>query len=222
MIEALSSFSIRIPERDKKQIKSQNLAKECSKNDCVIVGSDQVWSAYGNNNDISYFLPFQKTFRKIGYALSSGSIKNIELYKNNGFDIDKYISDFDFLSFREQELNDYISEKVGIVGTTVLDPVFFLQEAEWRKISRDFQFPYKNTKYVFVYNLGDNPALHTIVDKYQKITHSKVVIVNKDIKGDILSLKRKSVSNIGPEEFLSYMVTPILLLKIPFMLQLWQ
>ena len=106
--------------------------------DIFVVGSDQIW---GIENDMPLinlpimclnFLPKNKV--GITYAASFGgmraSSRNDEIIKNE-------IKNFRYVSVRERSASRYIQEIHGIAPEVVLDPVFLLDEGEWRSVANE-------------------------------------------------------------------------------------
>lgn len=166
--------------------------------DAVIVGSDQVFNPKNTDGDSAYLLDFNGKTKKIAYAASVGNNDFLSLWEDKyKVDYKKLLSVFQFMSFRERETADFVSQLFGRAYQTVLDPVLLAGNTLWEN------FRGKTTEeYIFVYNLGDIPLLGEFVRNLHRKTGLKVYVVNKDIKGDILFHKYNNVSSLSPEDFL--------------------
>lgn len=201
----ISSMIIGEKITDLKQL--QNYIK---KFDVVIVGSDQVWNSCANGGDMAYFIPNEQ-IGKIGYAVSCGSVDNLKLYEKYGVDYHSAIERFRSLSFREEELAEYVGDIKQKGYPVVVDPVFLNSKAMWESVAvRKF----KDKEYIFAYNLSDNKCLFDTLRILSRLTSLPVYIVNKSVKGEIRSLGScRKFSNVSVEEFLglicdaSYVVT---------------
>lgn len=149
--------------------------------DICCVGSDQIWNT---SFDISneYFLPHLKSgVRKISYAASIGVSVSSPAFNKEWFK--RYISDFDFISIREYEHVDVVSQLSHKVCNCVLDPTLLLSEDDYEKL-----LPKKEntTPYVLFYWLSHDRNLmrgveltNTIARKYNlKVIHSVYDVSN--------------------------------------------
>ena len=91
--------------------------------DYYISGSDQIWNTAPNDADMSYFLPFVKSGKKIAYAPSFGQIGKIK----NKEEIAKYLNDYDSLSVREENGVKLIKEMTGKDAPIVIDPTMYIK-----------------------------------------------------------------------------------------------
>ena len=114
--------------------------------DVYITGSDQVWNDKITNADIVYSLGFETKARKVSYAASAGSIQMIsgQTLKN--------ISQLDYISVREKDLQEYLVGAVKKSVSLVVDPVFLLSEENWEKL-----LPNKKPKdkFIFTYSVSE-------------------------------------------------------------------
>lgn len=171
----------------------KDLKKYCDKYDAIIVGSDQVWNLDITNNDLSYFLDFASSTKKISYAASFG----VRYIKKDMLDqVIELLRKFDAVSVRESTgcklLSDY-----GIVAKRVFDPTLLLNAEEWRKIAR--RPSWLPQKYIAVYGFGvDEIMLQHAKDIAEK-SESKVVLIGNFIKKPIKGISVKRV--VSPEEW---------------------
>ncbi|MBR2733095.1 MAG: polysaccharide pyruvyl transferase family protein [Selenomonadaceae bacterium] len=99
--------------------------------DFFVVGSDQVWNPKWNRSYI--FLEFISHEKKIAYAASIGHPtipdEKKELFRRG-------ISDFNYVSVREENAATLINELTGQTPPVVLDPVMLLTEDEWLAVAQ--------------------------------------------------------------------------------------
>lgn len=119
--------------------KSDNELKQLlGEYDCIICGSDQIWNEsfykYGEHGKTAvYFLDFlnNKTI-KASYAASFGTTKyNTELLS----EIRQYLSDFDYVSVREQTGVEILKE-IGIDACVVADPTLLHDKTLYEKFTK--------------------------------------------------------------------------------------
>lgn len=115
----------------------------------VIAGSDQIWNITIQDHDDSYFLPWVKNAKRVAYAPSFGAKKisdntdNIDKYK-------KYLNNFDALSVRENNGQEWIKEMIGKEVPVLLDPTLLLDRKDYEEIeNKDIEI---EDKYIFFYS----------------------------------------------------------------------
>jgi hypothetical protein len=161
--------------------------------DTYIAGSDQIWNSNITNNSKAFFLNFITSGKKIAYAASFGKSQlDDEEMKN----IRKYLSDFDFLSVREQEHKKMLSDILGLSAQLALDPVFLLNREEWSEIAKSYKLP---KKFVLVYVLEYSEEMFDYARKIAKKLNCKIVYLSLYISRKI---NGKVLKEIGPREFL--------------------
>ena len=173
--------------------------------DTVVVGSDQVWNPSCSKGDKSYLLSnVSSQIKKISYAASMGSSDKIEEFDSKyGVDYHKFLKEFDAISCREKDASDYLTKELSLECEAVIDPVLLLERRDWIDFLEDScAGKEEQGSYIFVYNLGNFPTLLSLVKKLSNRTGHKVVVINKDAKGEYLYRKFRSRSNVGPREFL--------------------
>ena len=62
------------------------------------------------------------------------------------------LTNFDHISVREKGLSDFMNLK-GVTNQLVLDPIFLLEDVQWKKIER---LPIESD-YVMTYSFGETP-----------------------------------------------------------------
>ena len=145
--------------------RDSNIKKIINENNfnCVIVGSDQVWSETSSFflNDIN-----NKNIKKISYAACSGT----EFYKKED---EEYLSSallkFKNISVRNEHTKKFVEKLIGISPQVVCDPSILYDYKEFLKPNL------KKEKYILTYILG----------KDIKEGNNKVIKKIKEIYGDI-------------------------------------
>lgn len=173
--------------KNKSEIKKANEIRY----DVVIFGSDQIWSGRATNNDLTYFGKNIQC-KKISYAASLGTGKLDSFQKQNLID---YVSDFDYISIREPELENELSKLLNRKINVVVDPVFLMSAEDWHNFSNNVSINYSN--YIFLYQLKGSEY----VTKYCK---SKSNVINAHPTCNWLSNVKEKVSDVGPLEFVKY------------------
>lgn len=130
--------------------------------DFFVVGSDQVWNQkYGK-----IFLNFVPREKKIAYAASIGANTILnemkELYQRG-------ISNFNYVSVREESAIKLINELTGRTPLLMPDPVLLLTEKEWLDVAQKptwFKEKYSRG-FVLTYYLGKlpPPVVQNLADK---------------------------------------------------------
>lgn len=160
--------------------------------DAYICGSDQIWNQV-IFKDMTYFLDFVKTGKRISYAASIADPWNKDFEKL----IKPELGKFDAISVREKGNIPQVQNLVKNKHIQwVVDPVFLLEKQEWDKIAIK---PQINEPYIFCYFLNVSPFAVEIVNKLRKMTGLKVVVLGVDnldkLHSDIL------IRRAGPCDF---------------------
>lgn len=139
--------------------------------DAFCTGSDQVWNS-GWNEGISkpFYLTFSTKY-KFSYAASFGKS---EITDDEIRCIKPYLSNYKHISVREQS-GLKILEKMGIVGTNVVDPTLLLTGNDWSKLASN---KYKGKKYILMYNLNRNKRLSEYAKIISKKTGLKLIYIS--------------------------------------------
>ncbi|WP_125710947.1 polysaccharide pyruvyl transferase family protein [Lacticaseibacillus porcinae] len=164
--------------------------------DLFVVGSDQVWNSaiVGHNSQRIYSLGFVTNAKKISYAASSGDSRFISQETIN--ELRKY----DFVSVRERELEHYLEQNNVENIRRDVDPVFLVDEQEWRKFS-DVQVNIPN-HYIFVYSVGPMmKKIASIADELSLRTGFPIIYVDFHEKHRARAFNRFGAS---PAEFVNY------------------
>lgn len=121
--------------------------------DFFVVGSDQVW----NPNYGKIFLEFVPREKKISYA---ASILTSEIPDDKQEMFRKGISDFNYISVREENAVNLVKKLTGRTATLLIDPVFLLTRDEWLAVSQKptwFNEKYSGG-YILTYYLNRLPS----------------------------------------------------------------
>lgn len=120
--------------------------------DAYICGSDQIWSALRLPICPQSFLYGISPKRKIAYAPSLGLDEVPEYYIRQ---TKKYISDFKYLSVREDAAQLTLKSCMGIDALQVLDPTMLVGVDFWNNMLDKENKSTPNNEYVFCYYLGE-------------------------------------------------------------------
>lgn len=165
--------------------------------DYYICGSDQIWNTHCENYNLAFILEFAKNKgKRIAYAASMGKS---DINKNMIGAFHEELSDYKAISVRESDAVNLIAEVSGKKAQHVVDPVFLLEESEWRKIARERII---KKPYIFFYSVhGDLPGMRAYVRNLSKETGLPVVVVNMNLR----EMKYRNIKSYdaGPQEFLS-------------------
>lgn len=171
-----------------------------AKYDIVIYGSDQIWRNQKylsfKGFDLVYFGEgFSKSVKRIAYAASMGVIK---LTENDKSFLNKKLKTFKFLSVREDNLKNELSNIISTCIKLVLDPVFLLSKNEWEKY-----LPKKTKleKYILLYQISQSNESLDLVNKLQKHLGYKVVEIHGRVNPFVFGSRYKQ--DATPFEFLS-------------------
>lgn len=121
-----------------------------------ICGSDQVWSLSVPGLHRVFFLRFANRNERIAYAASFGT----EIVPScNKLRLARWLSDFDFISVREQSGVTIVRELTGKEVPQVLDPVLLVGKEFWKaEINGDIivNRSHWDNEYILVYMLSDS------------------------------------------------------------------
>lgn len=164
--------------------------------DGYVVGSDQTWNPFVANSPEAFFLPFVKNKIKKGSYGPSLAVKSLSPSKE--IEYREKLSDFSFLSCREQDGAKLLSCITEKEVKCVLDPTLLITGAEWEKYcTPDMQIE----PYILVYFLGEKIEHRKVVEKIRKFTNWKVIA----LPAAYLEMGNVNYEKIwgGPTEFLT-------------------
>lgn len=177
------------------------LEKNPPKDDTFIVGSDQVWNCnIRNGNDDTYFLSFvPKNKRKNSYAASIAMDSLTETQEKR---FREKLNSFTAISVREESAVKLL-KKAGIQKEIemVVDPVFLLDNDEWKKMAEKSTIKIPKEKYVLIYAFKRQKEIYKYARKIANSNGYKVVSINTNIEDYFLDTD-KYYWNIKPEDWL--------------------
>jgi len=174
----------------------RELKKNPPEADIYICGSDQIWNSYfQNGKDPAFYLDFVPPEKlKISYA-PSFAIEEIEDSLKDF--VKEKVEKIDAVSVRESSGQRILSD-LGISNVKqVLDPVFLLNEEEWKKIASNV----REKKYVLVYDFDNNLNIKKIAEELKIKNGLQIIALNKNV-----SYADKKYFHIGPNEFLGLLL----------------
>lgn len=162
--------------------------------DVIVAGSDQIWNLELLENDITYLLDFDGDYKRVSYA-ASFKISDIDDFAMLAYK--KYLSRFDNISVRENNLKEFLSGHLNINSDCVLDPTFLLNEEDWSSLVKKDRLI--NNNYLLIYHVNQPVELINMAFEYAKLNNLEVVSLNT------LDVREKYVdySNASIEEFLN-------------------
>lgn len=156
--------------------------------DFFVIGSDQVWNPKWNPSFIFFeFVPHEK---KIAYA---ASIANPTIPNEKKELFSRGISDFNYVSVREENASVLINSLTGKTPPVVLDPVLTLTKDEWLTVAQKptwFKEKYQRG-YILTYYLRKlpPPEIKTLADELD------LPVIN------LLDVRNYDHFTVGPSEF---------------------
>ena len=180
----------------KKYTTTQQLMENPPVYDGYVVGSDQTWNPFVANSPEAFFLPFVENKSKKGSYGPSLAVKSLSDEKEKEYR--KKLSNFSFLSCREQDGAQLLSRITQKEVKCVLDPTLLLSAKEWGKYC-EFEIP--KEPYILVYFLGEKSEHRRAVEKIQKLTNWKII----SLPAVYLEMENNDYKKVwgGPKEFLS-------------------
>ena len=131
-----------------------HLTEECDENhipttfDRYVIGSDQLWNSniFGYHDKVFWGYFNHKVGSKIVAYAPSSSAQNL-LASDHTF-LGNSLKNFTYLSSREQEVSNYLSEHFKVDVQVVLDPTLLAEKRIWEKMING---KHKGQHYVLVY-----------------------------------------------------------------------
>lgn len=162
--------------------------------DIFLVGSDQIWSVRGLNENSPALLGFVKDCKKkASYAPSFGTTQLddsfIGLLKRN-------IADFHYLSCRERSNALKLASALSRSVFCALDPTLLLNNEEWATVSSKYKMP---KKYILCYILGEKECISEYAENLGERSSLPVyyILTRPFYKG-----KKNLLTDVGPREFI--------------------
>ncbi len=173
-----------------------------SRQDIVLVGSDQVWNPFFNKGGRFWAKEFSG--KKIAYAASFGDKGNDDLSDAYRGAVTHFVSDFDAVSVREPQGSQIVQENTGQAASVTCDPVLLHEVHFYEKIASCV--PSDRTQFWFGYMIKDE-ALEKDVSR--KAIELDIPFFNLNMYREVLSnpevLKNQIVGKRYPkvEEWLA-------------------
>ena len=183
-----------------RKIYESELADICKKYNCLVCGSDQIWSQDPKLYDRSdaYFINFQFDGKRVSYAASFGD--NLDYAEKNKNHIIPFIQKFDSVSVRETIAKEFLNNN-DIKCEVTIDPTLLISKTEWEKISI---LPNIKEDYILYFSVNSRKYSINVAKKLSKRTGLKVIEINPHPKSWNSGFKKKY--GIGPREFLGYIL----------------
>lgn len=164
----------------------------------MIVGSDQIWNPrYAMFDDGVWFLDFPQVSTKVAYAASFG-ISALPEYSKEEYA--RRIRKMDAVSVREETGANIIQELIGCRPNVVMDPVFLLDQEQWKRFAVE---PAKSN-YVLCYYMPGFPRVEKEIEQQAlRLAKEKDLETINIGKRELskLELGGHNVFGVGPREF---------------------
>lgn len=169
----------------------KRLAKECV---ACFAGSDQIWNSSTMYVDPMYYLRFAPAEKRIAFAPSFGRDFVAEYNKKK---MSKWISDFAYLSVREDSGVRLIKDLTGRDAIHLIDPTLMVKGETWKKT---LNLQDKQENYILTYFL----------DKPSKSARKAIAELKETLKCEVIAIPYQfddmgycdKVVPTGPIEFL--------------------
>lgn len=165
--------------------------------DCFFTGSDQILTLRESELVVNRnLLCFVKKARKYSYA---ASLADYDLNNEEKNKLSYCLNDFEIVSLREKEAQDYLTSFVNIQFRVDVDPVFLIDAASWCSLAIQPNF---KEDYILYFQVNSNPRAQVVVDAVKNRYKCPVVCLQTNpmvrIKAD------KVVLDASPEEFIGW------------------
>ncbi|MEH7214280.1 polysaccharide pyruvyl transferase family protein [Priestia megaterium] len=169
--------------------------------DAYVFGSDQIWNPNITGGfDQAYFggfLPDESNAKRLSYAASIGLST---LTSQQSTDFKRLIDNLDYISLRESQATELVSNLTNKPVSTVLDPTFLLQEEQWNDIIIN---PSINKKYLLIYSLEEN--LDMIKSAYNIANKYNLEVIEIKPRKKFRDAKHRIIVESGPREMLGWL-----------------
>ncbi len=165
------------------------------KADLYVYGSDEIWNYQNPFFGLDpFFFGKNNEKKKITYAVSTG---NLDYKKDNTkVDLKNYVKNFDDISVRDSESQNFVEYCTGIKPIIVLDPCYLIN---FEKIFDDKNYlSQMNNEFILVYGDYFNNNQVQNIKKISKINNWKIISVgfyNKWADKNIISLNPLDLVN---------------------------
>ena len=167
--------------------------------DVLCIGSDQVWNYMKGYSLEPFFACFDKNnTKKITYAssigLSSLSVEAEQVFK-------KELTNFAYISVREQQASEILEKLLNRKIDVVLDPTLILNKKEWLEVAKYEICP--KEKYLLVYIVTIKPCDYvlTLARHIAKQRNLKIVRICRDAYPEHSGSDVEEILTAGPSDF---------------------
>lgn len=179
-----------------RKVNEKNIFSILPKYDLIIVGSDQIWNPSQHENLI-YFLDFSNfSGTRVSYAACCG-INQID--NRNKRKLVKAVSNFNFLSVRNDETRYFIKDLINRDPLVVVDPTLLYN------FNNRISLIDKKERYILTYIIGDEiscghqKVLNCINKKYKNIKVKSIIIPS--MKFELFEWSDELCIDINPIEW---------------------
>ncbi len=160
--------------------------------DIYIAGSDQIWNTlFRNGRDAAFYLAFgNASAKRISYAASFATDEIAAAYKDF---VKEQLKNFDAISVREESGLKILSDW-HFNGCLAVDPVFLLDDTEWRNIE---SMDGIGADYILVYDFYADKAVQCVSEALAKLHGCKIYSIGPVF----LRYADRNFVNYGPQTF---------------------
>ena len=167
--------------------------------DGIITGGDQIWNLRCKDFDDSYLLCGElKGIKKISYSPSFGGRLLSSITKDETDYVKQNLSDYDFISVREETMRQFLSTLLNKKIELVVDPTLLLQAHDYDNLIDDE--PLIKGDYLYYYSPIQRPYAERLAKKIGDYYGLKVVTSFPHVFGNRGTL---GYQESGPKEFLN-------------------
>lgn len=165
--------------------------------DMFIVGSDQVWCAENNGNDVAFLLSFIKDKqKKMSYSSSFG---RDDIPEELCEEYARCLKEMKHLSTREQFGVELIKTLTGRDATLVMDPVFLLSAQDWERLISSTNVE----KYIFSYTNTSNQLPFFLKQTKYPLDGKRIYKLSSQTSpSDFINRKIRVMYTMSPQTFL--------------------
>ena len=167
--------------------------------DVLCIGSDQVWNYMKGYSLEPFFACFDKNnTKRITYAssigLSSLSVEAEQVFK-------KELTNFAYISVREQQASEILEKLLNRKIDVVLDPTLILNKQEWIEVAKYDMCP--KEKYLLVYIVTIKPCDYvlTLARHIAKQRNLKILRICRDAYPEHSGRDVEEILTAGPSDF---------------------
>lgn len=161
-------------------VNENNIEDYCKKFDCIIVGSDQVWSV-SNASKLIYFIDWEYEGKRIAFSTCSVNKQPALLNKRK---IKHLLLKFDLISVRDEFTQNFVYNTSKQKPIITVDPTFLIDFESVMPLKRIIHEPY-----ILLYILGNEirggnkQAINIIKNIYGDIKVISIIIPSVSIVG---------------------------------------